>query len=112
MREFGPEGYDPVWDDNRDGMYYDIDGNPVSMRQWVNAFESRQNRHIAKDTLPDGTFISTVHLGINHGFGNRPIIFETMVFLPSGESDEMDRYSTKEEAMEGHKRMVEKWKSK
>jgi hypothetical protein len=45
--------------------------------------------------------VSTVFLGIDHGFGDDPILFETMVF--GGEYDGIQkRYSTWDEAVEGH----------
>ena len=52
--------------------------------------------------------ISTVFLGINHQYSNgKPRIFETMIF--GGKYDqEMERYSTWNEAEEGHKRWVER----
>ncbi len=54
--------------------------------------------------------ISTVFLGLDHQFGNgSPLLFETMVF--GGKHDEeMERYSTWEQAEEGHKRWVDKLK--
>ena len=49
--------------------------------------------------------VSTVFLGINHNyFGGCPLLWETMVF-PDGEV--CQRYSTYEEAMIGHREMVE-----
>ena len=52
--------------------------------------------------------ISTVFLGINHAISpeDPPQIFETMIF--GGEHDEyQERYSTYEEAVEGHERACE-----
>lgn len=55
--------------------------------------------------------VSTVFLGLDHAFGGGPpILFETMVFgtIENHELDEYCvRYSTWEEAEEGHKRIVE-----
>lgn len=60
--------------------------------------------------------VSTVFLGLDHGFGyGDPILFETMVF---GNEDngsishmelDMERYATYAEAVEGHARMVQRW---
>lgn len=53
--------------------------------------------------------ISTVFLGIDHGFTveGPPILFETMVFCQGSRSDlEMERYATWAEAVEGHNQMV------
>lgn len=73
---------------------------------WVRVFE-KQDRIVAQDNVVD-IKISTVFLGIDHSFGvGPPLIFETMVF--GGDLDqEMDRYSTWKEAVNGHKKMVRK----
>ncbi len=82
-----------------------------SLMEWGKMMEN-QNRIVKQETLPNGKFVSTVFLGIDHQFGNGPpLIFETMVFDNgrSGRDEDMERYTTWEQAEEGHKRMVEKW---
>jgi hypothetical protein len=95
--------------------YYDRQGNRMTLRQWARSFEKRPDRRVAETTLPDGTWISTVWLGLDHSFGSGPpLIFETMVF-PSQDDmrdQDCDRYSTEAEALDGHARMVEKWTAK
>ena len=58
--------------------------------------------------------ISTVRLPFDHSFGDGPALwYETMVF--KGESWEdlfCQRYTTEEQALEGHKNAVETYKSK
>ncbi len=56
--------------------------------------------------LRDPVKVSTVFLGLDHGFdGDGPILFETMVF--GGAHDgEQDRYQTWGAAVSGHQRMV------
>ena len=78
--------------------------------EWAKQFEL-QNRIVAKDKIKKIS-ISTVFLGIDHGFGSiRPLLFETMVF--GGELDqEMVRYTTWQEAEAGHKVMVKRVKRK
>jgi hypothetical protein len=55
--------------------------------------------------------VSTVFLGLDHGFGlngdSGPILWETMVFP---ECEVCERYRTYEEAIEGHRRIVESLK--
>lgn len=54
--------------------------------------------------------VSTVFLGLNRGFGGKPLWFETMVF--GGKLDqEQDRYETWDEAVAGHKAMVKRVKA-
>lgn len=54
----------------------------------------------------DGVRVSTVFIGLDHSFGDGPpLLFETMIF--GGPRDGwMDRYSTWDEAEEGHERAV------
>lgn len=68
---------------------------------WAKWFECA-NRHVAKDEKK-GVRVSTVFLGLNHGFGDAPLWFETMIF--GGAHDQFqERYSTWEEAESGHAR--------
>ena len=90
--------------------YYKLNGkNTVKTGAFSKVFG--RNRTVAKDKIGD-VEISTVFLGLDHQFGKgRPLLFETMVF--GGELDqEMDRYSTYEEAEKGHKFMVKRVKEK
>lgn len=56
--------------------------------------------------------VSTVDLGIDHSFGiGKPLYYETMIFRKDGDKIDFselycDRYSTEEEAREGHKRAI------
>ena len=98
-------------------LYYKMDGTPYQgtedeiCRLWANDFE-KPERILKQETLPNGFRVSTVWLGMDHGFGgDKPLIFETMVF-GDGADDDMERYSTKAEALAGHERMVAIWKLK
>lgn len=86
------------------------------MQEWVDVVQNRpEEKFVAKTELDSGRVVSTVWLGLNHRFEDGPpLIFETMVFPQQnnwGEED-MERYSTLEEAKEGHERMVDKWRGK
>lgn len=105
---------------------YILDGHkavPVDLMTWAEWFEKAE-RHVAKTNIGvpiwkyylgkllkikkwQPIYISTVFLGLDHSFGSGPpLLFETMVF--GGPLDqEMDRYTTWEEAEIGHKVMVE-----
>lgn len=97
--------------------YYDRQGHPLTLQEWVALYETHEaEKRVAETTLPNGRWVSTVWLGLNHQFGNGPpLIFETMVFLPReadvglGEELDCDRYSTEAEALAGHERMCLKW---
>lgn len=80
---------------------------------WAREFKDMSIKIVKQDTLPNGLFISTVWLGLDHSFMEvgRPLIFESMVFGKdtNGSDIDMDRYSTESEALAGHKRLIEKW---
>jgi hypothetical protein len=55
-----------------------------------------------------GVQVSTVFLGLDHSFGEGPpLLFETLV-SGGALAGKMDRYTTWEEAEQGHARMVER----
>jgi hypothetical protein len=102
--------------------YYGLDGQPISRDEFVKLWRLRQvargqanhgeslpeddPSRIGSDRVGDA-WISTVWLGIDHGYGHGPpIIFETMIF--GGRDDGFQaRYATKEAALAGHRRVVE-----
>lgn len=93
------------------GYYKLVDGKTVpvdNMVSWGTWYETT-DRRVAKDTVGDSE-VSTVFLGLDHAYGDGPpMLFETMVF--GGKLDEeMERYSTLEQAQEGHKAMVQRVK--
>ena len=100
----------------RHNVYYVLDENgdpkPAESREWVEWMESSgTTRQVAEDIV-NGRRVSTVFLGLDHNFGlGRPLLYETMIFPGGAErcilEEYMDRYSTKEEALAGHKRAIE-----
>lgn len=88
--------------------YFILDGHePVAcdLMTWARWFEAN-DRHV-KLTEQGDVRISTVFLGLDHGWGHgeRPVVFETMVFQGT-HGGEMDRYCTWDEAEAGHARFV------
>ena len=80
----------------------------VELLVWARWFEDIDNRRVAETKFGD-VRISTVFLGIDHGFWENgpPLIFETLVF--GGPLDDtMNRYSTWEEAEKGHSELVQR----
>jgi hypothetical protein len=103
----------------RDGLrlpVYNDDGsiNLEPLRVVEGLLSDVKYKRVAETTLADGKWVSTVWLGLDHRFLGEgpPVIFETMVFSAKGNGDGLhqERYSTEKEAVEGHARMVEKWK--
>lgn len=105
-----------------DQFYYDKYGQPISRERWTELWMDEANygpaghhggyRRIGWWDGEGGISVSTVWTGIDHGFRRpgdlnyKPIIFETMIFGPVMDQ-EMTRYCTLEEAVEGHARTVE-----
>jgi hypothetical protein len=106
-------------------MYYDRQGFPIPsdgrfpvVIMWATQMEAEATKRVALDELPDGSELSTVWLGLDHGMMGPPLIFETMRFAPGdgcrpnlpfpdpfGEPDEETgqlRYTTEEEALAAH----------
>lgn len=108
------------------GDYYDLDGQPIGMDEWGHLMGLK---HAARRASTDGwttpdvdptrigydeigdTHVSTVWLGLNHNWaGGPPLIFESMIF--GGDHDGwQDRYTTKEQAVAGHRRICEALRS-
>jgi hypothetical protein len=88
--------------------YYDRRGNPISFEQWADLSQDPHYKHVMSTTLRDGTSVSTIWLGLDHGwgYGDREI-FETMVFPASGWGEHLcHRYPTEEMARADHDQVV------
>ena len=80
-------------------------GEPVvceDIFEWSKQFEATDR--VIDSTAKDDVRVSTVFLGLDHSCGQgRPVLFETMIF--GGKHDQwQDRYCTRAEAVEGHKK--------
>jgi len=89
-------------------MYYRLDDRhrvvPATREEMYVLFDDREARRVAKTQVGEAE-VSTVFLVIDHQFGNGPpLVFETMVFGAKGEPQW--RYSTWDEAVAGHERVV------
>lgn len=96
---------------------YKLDENknpiPCSLEEWgmqLREMKKNNTKHVCEDTI-NGNWISTIWIGIDHQDDDNgpPLLFETMVFDNDGSWNEIyiDRYSTWQEAAEGHKKAVE-----
>lgn len=79
-----------------------------SLEAWALWFKDVENRRLVTTHFPSGdVLVSTVFLGIDHGFFDAltPVLFETMIF--GGEQDNYQRrYTTLEDALAGHDEAV------
>lgn len=91
--------------------YYDRQGQPITMDEWGRLIGDLEYKIIRQTPLFDGTFISTVWLGIDYGFGyGPPLIFETMVFPNDGLGLEQEcrRHPTEAAALAWHDQTIAK----
>jgi hypothetical protein len=85
------------WDDGDSGRYYILgaDGRtPVkaTLREWGEWFQGDPQRRILSRSKIPGGYVSTVFLGLDHGWdGGPPVLWETLVF-GGPEDGFMDRY--------------------
>lgn len=93
-------------------VHYDREGKPISMMEWGRLLANETYKRVAEAQVGP-YWVSTVWLGIDHGFGGGPpLIFETMVFATGpdveGLGPDLDchRWSTKAEALAGHDEVV------
>lgn len=86
-----------------DYAYWDKEADEVRETDDITkAFPCAQERRIGGDEI-NGYYISTTFLGIDHGCQGIPLWFETMIFENGSWSElYMARYSTPQEAREGH----------
>lgn len=100
----------------RSHLYYVLGGEdgrtPVQepdFLKWAQMFERTELRRVAFTELPnEHGFISTVFLGLDHGFSDDapPMLFETMSHLGGEWEDYFARYHTWAEAEAGHAAIV------
>jgi hypothetical protein len=99
----------------RRNVWHRLDENhnvvPCSLEEWARAYEKEEVRRVGYNKM--GPYVvSTVFIGIDHSFGGGPPLwFETMIFsLKTGEArffSNQTRYTTWEEAVEGHRMVVQ-----
>jgi len=99
-----------------DNYILDENGEPLKVTdfiEWAKYWVGKEDkRRVAYDKIGDVT-ISTAFLNMDHSYrqGDPPVLWETMIF--GGINDQwQDRYTSKEEALIGHKVCVERTKLK
>jgi hypothetical protein len=83
----------------------ELDGySDEDLLKWHKCFKDTEGRRVALTVVGKVT-VSTMFLGVDYGWGDKRLLFETMVF--GGDDDHCERYSTWDEALEGHNKTVE-----
>jgi hypothetical protein len=98
--------------------YFRRDGTPYTgeraVFEWAHDFEDAAKCIVAQESLSDGKWVSTVWTGLpTNPNAERKLIFETAVFSahpPDADIIDQDRYATELEALQGHNRLVGKWR--
>lgn len=92
-------------------VFWKLEGKKLmqcSLDEWGRFFHSEEK--IVAKTYVSGFEVSTIFLGIDHGWGDGLLhFFETMVFNIGSNTDlDLDRYSTYDQAETGHIEMVKR----
>jgi hypothetical protein len=96
-------------------IYYRLDDHtPVpidstDITRWWPSQRSREHDpwRVAGTEFPDGRYLSTVFLGIDHQYlDGPPLLFETMLFDDPRGDEQQWRWSTWDEAEAGHAAVV------
>lgn len=80
------------------------------MNEWSKFFQVGREASHLKHNFSDGSYLSTIFLGIDHGYdfnGGPPILFESMLFTGEGEEEYQERFATYAEAKASHDRYVQ-----
>lgn len=91
----------------------DNDHNPVAADVLVAAkwMEDNPSRKIVKRDEIDDILVSTVFLGLDHAMpwdkDKTPVLWETMIFGGTHDQEYQERYTSYEDALEGHEVAVE-----
>jgi hypothetical protein len=97
-------------------LWFDRQGQPISYEEGARLLADGDARRVAQDVvIVDGepTWVSTVHLVLNHNWGDGPpLIFETMTFAHDGPIDMVYRYPTEAAALAGHDQAVAELREK
>ena len=93
--------------------YYLRDGTPTDADTWRGLQGDASYAQVEKTTLPNGRWISTIWLGIQHegeASADAPELFESVVFDADTQQPLATvRHATEREARAAHERLVEEW---
>jgi hypothetical protein len=93
-------------------MYYDFNGNPLTMWEWAALWEDDAGRIIEQTTIGE-VRVSTVWMGLDMNYMHigPPHIFETMVFGPHPLDHMQWRWATVDQAIKAHVLIVDRIRS-
>lgn len=86
--------------------FFDPDGNPISVEEWVKLRADFNARTIAETALSNGVVVRTLWCGLKDPIAGLDV-FSTCAGL-LGRLQSIRQYTTKEEALAGHGPIVER----
>jgi hypothetical protein len=84
-------------------MMFDKQGNPIDFIKFAELTENRSYRILGRDEFPNGSYLSTIWVGINTALHGKEI-FETMFFDENGNTKSIGRWETESEAIKQHQK--------
>ena len=77
----------------------------IEAAEWL---DKNPERKAVKQEHIDDVFISTVFLGLDHAWDSDiPVLWETMIFGGEHDQSYQERYTSYEDALEGHQRAID-----
>lgn len=88
-------------------VFYVLDAHGVAVEEpdaktWMRWFTHSADRHVRRDTLQDGTEVSTDFTGASHEETYAPALWQTSAKADNGTWVSMRTYGTRAAAIEGH----------
>lgn len=107
MKSFGIRQFVEEWDEA--GAFKGVrECDVLTMGRYF--LQNPERRHVGLDSI--GRYeVSTVFLGVDHGWGGTPVLYETMVYDHEAPRenrwlDVQVRYVSRAQALEGHRAMM------
>ena len=99
-----------ILDENDNPIKVDIEAYYRWQRALPEATRTGIGFQLAKTETEKAT-VSTVYLGFDHGFGygEKPVLWETMVFCEGENDQDCERATTRAEALEVHQKFCERY---
>lgn len=103
----GPEGYSEAWDEIKSDMYYDRNGQPMTLRAWSTGLSLLDYRILATTMVGKIEVITAwTGLDIDCNLCEVPHIFGTIEHHPNGAYVDEELSKTEAEALDTHNRRV------
>lgn len=97
--------------DDGSPMYVGRDGQPMTLRQWSDAFHDSAGRTVARTVISDDCVVVTMWIGFVYDpWQDPPLIYGTLARFTNGHNQEIES-ATERDALAVHWRMVGRLRS-